>query len=653
MSYYTKALRGLSFSTRAEKTRSFLAASPVKLFSNLWNSAAGTVSQEVVKPQQPALHRNNSIHSMLGSIRGNSRPNTADGRPENPLVRLEETFTGFIAALQSRKGAIIGRALFNRSMADELAVNDIYNRFIETPFDYRVPSETGTEVIFVAFENFLRIAWTEQMGPVMTMRALNNLVERANKRVPGDFADFVRYLFKDMAPQNRRAFTALIKLLADLLDGCGSDSDRGALTIAFAELLVTDGDAQGYMNLLDRLVEDCDRLFDSNQDAEEFAGMRAKHTGSVTSNTSSLRRKFGLDVLLRQNSKDERPSVWRTLSRHRNPATGDSASLSRATGDRARALDDNSLSKRMHRRAMSRDRPTLLGAFESPSSSDAPLDTIGERTPSKSVKTKRRSSLSDLKSLMAATTLQEDDQVQVQPLQATKPAKVNASPKSRIPISPNAALALRHQKENEAAPNTDIKALELKSKPVLSGIPTLKPAARPVSRPASPTRAPKLRLQSPAKLRERLQAEKQVATEVDASLKTEVSNIGEEIARVRPAETSSLKELERKIGAMMCELHAKQAATQHDVDTTLKTAHERARAVDQLHKEVVAENELLYERFQGELGKILKAVKGKGREDKEELLGRLKEQGDENARLKKENARLKRELAGLRARVEL
>lgn len=123
---------------------------------------------------------------------------------------------------------------------DELTVNDLYNRLIESPFDYEAGSDLGTEVIFVAFENFLRMAWTDQMGPVMTMQALDTLQERANKRVPGNFADFVNYLFKEMAPQNRRAFTALIKLLADLLDGCGNDSDRGALTLAFAELLVTD-----------------------------------------------------------------------------------------------------------------------------------------------------------------------------------------------------------------------------------------------------------------------------------------------------------------------------------------------------------------------------------------------------------------------------
>ncbi|QPG94660.1 hypothetical protein C2857_006652 [Epichloe festucae Fl1] len=750
VSYYTKTLRGLNFSAnRAEKTRSFLAASPVKLLSSLWNGGSNNTSPDVVvsgvpNQRQPSLHRANSFHSMFGSIRGkDSRPNTADGRPENPLLRLEQTFTGFTEALQSRKGAIIGRSLLNRSLVDELSVNEIYNRFIETPFEYEVSTDIGTEVIFAAFEKFMHIAWAEQIGPVMTMQAMSTLLERANKRVPGDFADFVNYLFKEMAPQNRRAFAAVIKLLADLLDGCGNDSDRGALTVAFAELLVTEGDAHNYINLLDRLVEDCDRIFDdqsanhnyphaayiSDSIASSFRQGKA-HTGSITSNASSLRRKFGLDALLRQNSRDERPSVWRTLSKHRNPATGDTSSLSRGTLDRARSIDDNSLPKRIHRHAMSRDRPALAGAFSEtprrpPSSHrmDFPLDTIGEpssadRMPSKSLKKKRRSSLSDLKTLMATATL--DDVEPFQPLQTTKATsgKVNttpASPKaalpSKIPISPNVAEVLRssRQKDNKGKENLGLggpsralfsqatstanttssrtaatatatassgsKGSESTSKIArhskglsISAIPTLKPSeptsdAELSTHPGSPTRsnAQRLRLHSPQKLRERLQSEKRITREVDLSLKTELSKIGEEMTRVHQARSpssqvaemtgfaASLKELEGKIQLMMQDLHEKQVMTQRELDTTLKNMETKARAIDQLHKEVVAENELLYEKYNGELGRIVRAVKGKAREDKDELVGKLKEQSEETARMKKENVRLKREVVGLRA----
>ncbi|KAK2605802.1 hypothetical protein QQS21_003756 [Conoideocrella luteorostrata] len=734
VSYYTKTLRGLNFSTnRAEKTRSFLAASPVKLLASLWNSGSNNTAPDAVvsgvkTQRQPSLHRANSFHSMFGSIRGkDSRPNTADGRPENPLLRLEQTFTGFVAALQSRKGAIIGRSLLNRSLVDELAVNDIYNRFMEAPFEYEVATDIGTEIIFVAYEKFLHIAWAEQMGPVMTMQAMDTLLERANKRVPGDFADFVNYLFKEMAPQNRRAFIAVIKLLADLLDGCGNDSDRGALTVAFAELLVTEGDAHNYINLLDRLVEDCDRMFDDHSANQSFNPVASisesitssyrqgkAHTGSITSNASSLRRKFGLDVLLRQNSRDERPSVWRTLSKHRNPATGDSSSLSRGTLDGARSIDDSSLPKRLHRRGVSRDRPPLAGAFDEapgrpPSSHrlDFPLDTIGEpssgdRVPSKNLKKKRRSSLSDLKSLMAAATLDDGDEP-FQPWQSTKPTSgtvdttpntPKAAPQSKIPVSPNVAEALRSSRQKErgkenlggpskaplssadrsAAPKGSDSPSKIARHPKalsISSIPTLKPSksasgAESPTRSGSPTRsnAQRLRLQSPQKLRERLQNEKQLADEVDSSLQKELANIGEEMARVthvwspnsQVADTSgfttSLKDLENKIQHMMRELHEQQATTQRELDSTLKNTEAKVRAIDQLHKEVVAENELLYERYNQELGRIVKAVKGKAKEDKDELVAKLREQSEEAARTKRENGRLKREIIGLRAMLK-
>lgn len=788
---------------RTEKTRSFLAASPVKLLSSLWSSGTNTASSDVVvssvKPQQqPTLHRANSFHSMFGSIRGkDGPPNTTDGRPENPLLRLEQTFTGFVAALQSRKGAIIGRLLLHRSFVDELTVNEIYNRFIENPFEYDVSAEIGTEVVFVAFEKFLHIAWAEQIGPVMTMQAMDTLLERANKRVPGDFADFVNYLFKEMAPQNRRAFIAIIKLLADLLDGCGNDSDRGALTVAFAELLVTEGDAHNYINLLDRLVEDCDRMFEDGNAHQNFnlsqalfvsgsisSGSRQgkSHTGSITSNASSLRRKFGLDALLRQNSKDERHSMWRTLSKHRNPATGDTSSLTRGKRNRPRSIDDNSFPKRpqMHRHAAtSRDRPAsaLDGAVRRPPSSHrlySALDTIGEpatgdRVSTKTLKNGRRSSLSDLKGLMAAAKLDDDDLDKdviedndgvlqpLQPLQTTKSTsgKVNnttttttatttttvspkAAPPSKIPmrpmsplsplrplsplspLSPGAADALRNsrfkekEKENlgglprtrNGQTNPLAPAAAAVSPPTgtptttttkssrnaetpsriarhsksqsTSSIPTLKPArsgwsAESLIRPSSPTRshAQRLRLQPPHKLRERLQSERLITEEVDFSLKTELFNIGEELTRVQQARdasaeahsqgdaqgeatettgfAASLKELEHKIQLMMQDLRAKQAATQSQLDTAIKSMDAKTRAIDQLYKEVVAENELLYEKYNGELGRIVKAIKGKTKEDKDELVSKLKEQSEETARMKRENARLKREVVGLRS----
>ncbi|KAK8080531.1 RhoGEF domain-containing protein [Apiospora hydei] len=416
-----RVLRGLSLTNRVEKTRSFLATSPVKMLTSFLGGGNSTENLNSPKLQPrtpvtplyppPPLSRSNSsvkdAPSLYGSARSrdNIKIGAEDDRPENPLVRLEQTFTGYMASLHSRKGNFIGRLILNRGAVDELTVNDLYNKLIESPFDIDTNSDLTTDVVFVAFEKFIKIAWREQMGPIMSMKALDALQARAAKRLPGDFADFVHFLFSDMAPQNRRAFTALIKLLADLLDGCGNDGDRGALTLAFAELLVDDGSA------LTTLIYSISSV--------------KSHTGSLTSNASSLRRKLGFDTLLRQNSKteaDTRSSVWRSLSKHggtngRHPATGESSSLSRASVARA------------NYGGPARETGPLLPAhlmipFARPSSSQR-LETIGEPenedTAGKTPRRKRRSSLSDLKSLMAAASLEdeedeeEDDDVESDP----------------------------------------------------------------------------------------------------------------------------------------------------------------------------------------------------------------------------------------------
>ncbi|OLN98007.1 Rho guanine nucleotide exchange factor gef2 [Colletotrichum chlorophyti] len=751
VSYYTKVLKGLPLMTRAEKTRSFLASSPVKgLFSSIWggstNTNTNTITEQAQSPPKhsrtpvtnvfppPVSRANSDTASVFGSARGRDAIKiSGDDRPENPLVRLEQTFTGYVASLQARKGSIVGRMLLNRSVADELMVNDLYNRLIESPFDLDASSELGADVIFVAFEKFIRIAWCEQMGPIMTKQALDTLLERMNRQVPGNFADFVNFMFKDMAPQNQRAFTALIKLLADLLDGCGNDGDRGILTVSFAELLVSDGTAQNYINLLDRLVEDCDRIFDDGlglhltvQAAFESMNSRSggkphSHSGSLTSNTSSIRRKFGFDTLLRQNSKNdsERPSVWRTLSKHgRHPASADAASsssLSKMTSSRARSIDSGTQpGPNKLRRPGSRDRPPLAGAFDEaprPTSShrlDMRLETIGEpeveATPPKSSKKKRRSSLSDLRSLMAAATI-DDPQQQIQeqieealmPLRINKQTseKFNSTPRipspSRIPISPT-SQTMRSPRMISPKQVRDLPALgDIFATPApldrentprstpkghgrglsTSNIPTLRPTRpmgsqssdsvpRPSTSPGKPPGSGKLRLQSPQKLRERLQTEKKAVEEVDASLKSELSKIAEEMSRVNSGLgartntldlrklTMSVQTLEERIPNMMAELTERQMAIQRDMESTLRASETKVKSIDQLYRESTAENELMYEKFNSELGKIVKALKGKGREDKEELLRSLREHSEETARIKKENARLKREIVSLR-----
>jgi hypothetical protein len=734
VSYHTKTLKSLTLTTKIEKPKSFLGSSPVKILSSFWGGGPANTPEPAPSPTKhartpvaglfpPPLPRTPSQQSIFGSIRDRDGARIEETKPENPLVRLEQTFTGYVACLQSRKGSIITRTLMNRALVDELAVNDLYNRLIESPFDLDASAELGAEVVLVAFEKFLRIAWTEQIGPVMTIQALDTLQARANRRVPGDFADFVNFLFGDMAPQNRRAFTAVIKLLADLLDGCGNDGDRGALTLAFAEILVPDGGAHNYINLLDRLVEDCDRIFEeagfgaiahlggsASESMNSTTRSAKSHSGSLTSNTSSLRRKFGFDHLLRQNSKNDsdRPSVWRSLSKHaRTPVMGEgnfsTASLSKATANRSRSIDMNNPHPGPNklRRPASRDRPPVAGAFDEvprPASShrlDLRLETIGEPetevVPAKSAKTKRRSSLSDLRSLMAAATI--DDDSPLMPLRINKQTseKFNSTSKvqspSRIPISPNShSLRSPRQKENVTdtfppfssslndadKPKTHSKTLSTSQIPTLkasrsigAGMNYADSPARPSSSPGKSAGTQKLRLQSPQKLRERLQTEKKAVEDVDASLKSELSKIAEDMARVNggglgsrgnPADlrslTASIRALEEKLPTAIREITERQQAIQRDMESTLKASEAKVKAIDQLFKEATAENELLYEKFNTELGKIVKALKGKGRDDKEELIAKLKEQSEETAKLKKENARLRRETVSLRTALK-
>ncbi|KAK4134561.1 hypothetical protein BT67DRAFT_441728 [Trichocladium antarcticum] len=728
VSYYTKILRAVQFTARVEKnTRSFLSSSPVKMLSNLLvgNSASSSTTSVDTNGVNGSRHRRSpSNRTRSNSQLVTSAPPVKDREmaiprltveedpPENPLVRLEQTFTGYVANLQARKGYFIGRTLLNRAMADELAINDLYNRLIEFPYDLEAASELGTEVIFAAFEKFIRIAWREQIGPVMTTQALEALQVRASKKVPGEFADFVRFLFGEMAPQNRRAFTALIKLLADLLDGCGNDGDRGALTLAFAELLVDDDSASDYINLLDRLVEDCDRIFESTDPISMLlrastydsfslhASNRSQKSGSVTSNTSSLRRKLGFD-LLRQNSKTDtdRPSMWRTLSKHsKTPSSGDASSMSKASRSKSVDLGPNYTLPNRLRRPASRDRPPVAGAFDDiqhrPGSSHRLLETIGEPEVAEPVdpkppKKKRRSSLSDLKSLMEAASLEEPPLMPLRINKQQTSEKFNSVPRppsrSKLPISPQSPtppLRSSRQKENSGdpfqppqaeSPDDEKGTCRGRAKTItISQIPTLKPVSRipgpPLaespSRPSSspgkpPGPSQKLRLQSPQKLRERLQSDKRAVDESEASLKSELSRISEDMARVNSSLprsatgdirklSAAVKALEDRVPQVMAELQERHAVMQRDMELTLKATEAKVRAIDQLYKEATAENELLYEKFNSELGKIVRALKGKGREEKEELVGRLKEGSDETARAKRENARLRREMVSLR-----
>ena len=720
----------------SDKSRPFRPPSPVKILSSLLSSGFGASSLslnastsshsknsrpqmgEIPSMQAPLMQRSNSNRSThsIQDVDGRSSVRAGtDERPANPLVRLEETFTGYIAALQSRKGNIIGRTMLNRSMADELSINALYNTFIENPFDTRATSEVTVDVLFVAFEKYLRMAWKDQMGQVMPVQTLNALQERATRLKSADFAAYVKEIFGEMAPQNRRAFIAIIKLLADLLEGCGNDGDRGALTAAFAELLVIDANPHDYINLLDRMVEDADHLFEDigpgaiafgnggNSTYGSMSGARSTHsaTGSLTSNASSLRRKF--DHLLRQNStkneSDSRPSMWRTLSKNsRNAPNGGvsaSSSLSKASINRSRSIESP-------RRPMSRDRPTVFGTFdERPSSSHSPgnrLSTIGASPPAgeradpvKAKKKSRRSSLPDLMKLSLG------DNSPLAPMSPPNLSRFNTSPrtpsptkipvaggimdrgrqmmyrsgspaqKENIPIS-SAPDKLSNTVEHDSGPVKELWPAKVLSKnsPMSSNIPTLRGAPRDLGSSTSPLRptssstkvTEKFRLRSPQKLRERVGSESKSISEAETSLRMELAQISENLGRVNTMATTesddlirieaSVNDIRDRIPNITKELNGRLDGIKSDLEKSLQASEFKVKGLDQLCKESSAENELLYEKFNGELGKIVRALKGKGKEEKEELVSKLKDSTEEIAKVKKENQRLKREVLQLR-----
>lgn len=181
----------------------------------------------------------------------------------------------------------------------------------------------------------------------------------------------------------------------------------------------------------------------------------------------------------------------------------------------------------------------------------------------------------------------------------------------------------------------------------------------------SPTKSSpqKLRLQSPQKLRERLLNEAKAIDDAEASLQSELSKIGEEMARVSAGSGSpsrhggadvrriaeAVRRLESRIPVVVKDLSGRNEAARKELERSLVAAETKVKGLDQLYKEASAENEILYERFNGELGKIVRALKGKGKEDREELVAKVREGSEEAARMRKENARLRREMVSLRA----
>jgi hypothetical protein len=694
-----------------------------------------------------------------------------------PVKRLEDTLSAYVLALQARKGNIVGRNLKMRALADELLVNDLYNSLLEDPNMMVIAAQAPVDVLFAAFEKFLNLAWKEQIGAVVPFEMMEAIQSKAENLFPKDFDEYFASTLSTLAPQNRRAFRTIMRLLSDLLDGTGNDGDRGILTAAFAELLVTEGNPNEFIALFDRFVEDTDTYFGeplSEVQPPQVEGhvlghkrSRSANTGSINSNTSSLRKKFGFGGLTRENSKSEQDSkvssVWRTLSkstRGESPA----GSISRGTLHRSQSTD---MDGRLNGRPMSQDDPDMRkpsGLDElaaSPGSTSNPslgLSTIGEHPsfiPTGPPKKKRRSSLSDLKELDPSLDVQPMSPPSVRRTKHTSGANLDKSlPNSPAPTTPSssrggsirygsptreplrARLPSGFRKENSPGyirayttgdvrpqshgndqANTSVRPTSnipmLSSKPTspnrnslttpsrlgLSERPGVgnivkKPSPQPEKKPRSntisgvvtplelPSHTKKLRMQSPQKLRDRLQNEQSALTVTQNLIQDELTRIGDELTStptrmgsIRPAplsirgappnfsastttrpQSSNMDLAQRviKLEALLptqIESAATRISAIHaDLASSLAVSENKARKLDELYRESNSENEALYARFNDELGRILKAVRGG--DGVGELKRQVKDGQDEVARLKRENGRLKRENAGLRAQIK-
>lgn len=779
-------------------------ASPVKMLSNIFGASVNRDSGG--RKLQRNAHTLGDIPRMAPPLQlVPTRTQSRDGPSSRPtssrsaafeelqqvdsLSKLEDSLANITMALSARKGNIVGRSVRARVVADELVVNELYNSLLETPSNLDLASQSSVDVLFAVFDKFLNVAWKERMGPVLSHATFVSLQMRSDSMYPGEFEEYFRATFNNLATQNQRATRVIIQLLAELLDGTSNDGDRGILTAAFAEMMVPAGNANDFISLVDRLVQDIDALFpaeDPGFSTPNYGSMDAKGrhnaSGSINSNTS-LRRRFGFGNLSRENSKSENESkvssLWRSLSKNSHSQENFSASVSKP-GSIGRS-NSTDAGRQSPKRPSSRDRPTVLGAFQYENGSQTNrsfLGTIGEVPPSKLAvpaqpRRKRRSSLSDLKEMQFADNAPSWSSQTPRRPDSTLP-KNRDKRESRGSISPprtplrTAVSSHKHtssipapmrlgspmRKENEPVPSTLPRrgSVQPEARPVdaftrrgsvqpapatprrqskdeitiksftqststhsrrrnesITAIPTLRPMSGsiaglserpgsgntvrlPPSTPRSPIKAVppsvvangsgtgtsstgtprRLRMQSPQKLRERLQTQQKDIESASNDLQNVLNDIGHELnakstPRLHPQTSAPslgtgtptkgqsmtlearIAALEKQAKATLDALSTRAATISSDVTTSLQVSEARVKQLDQLYRDSNAENEALYARFNEEIEKVTSSARrGKANE---EVDRRLRASEEDAARLRKENARLKREVAGLKAQI--
>lgn len=472
-------------SQREAKHRSFRPVSPVKLLSRAFashvshsgspvvpNRDIGPIKEVSSLPPPTPLKDQPSAHARPEPQQRSSKVTMIDSAGStfrSSLALLEDTFVAYLVALRQRSGNVVGKVLRGRAAADERFVNELYNTLLEDPGRIQVAAEVSVDVLFAAFEMFLRRAWRERMGPLISPTVLQQLQASFDTGKPSVFAQDFKRALEDMSPQGRRAFAGTMRLLSDLLDASGNDGDRGVLIASFAEALVLVGNPHDYITLLDRLVDDFENLFEETVEKPDSSGSatssltrsRSFNAGSLGSNTSSLRRKIGLgsSALSREGSRKEPDSkvasMWRTLSKN-SKSPGDNnppaATLSRVTLVRSRSTDTDPKKVQLppsdpQLRPPSSGSTTSQEQVSRPGSAHNTLNSLSSiredvaAKPAVLDKKKRRSSLSDLIKLQLSDS----------------PSICSPSPARRLPVprqSPSVAKILPKTPDPKQPPFT-------------------------------------------------------------------------------------------------------------------------------------------------------------------------------------------------------
>ena len=113
-----------------------------------------------------------------------------------------------------------------------------------------------------------------------------------------------------------------------------------------------------------------------------------------------------------------------------------------------------------------------------------------------------------------------------------------------------------------------------------------------------------------------------------------------------------LTTLQAQLSALTVDLNSRHASLESDLSTTLAASEHKVKKLDELYRDAGRENEALYERFNEELSKTMKSVRGAADSGVEELKMRLRYTSKEAEGLRRENWRLKREVQSLKSLIQ-